>query len=67
MRAYFAQILVDFSHDTTLLRLELSWKYGPILYDVREFAAQIAVDFVDYVGDRGNRICDWLVPLRYRR
>lgn len=67
MRAYFAQILADFSHDTTLLRLELSWKYGPFLRDLREFAAQSAVDFADYVGDRADRFCDWLVPLEYRR
>lgn len=67
MRASFAKILADFSHDTTLLRLELSWKYGPILHDLREYAAQSAVDFADFVGDRADRFCNWLMPLRYRR
>lgn len=67
MTRFFTMILTDFSHDATLLHLELTWKYGPILHDIREFVAQSAVDFTDYMGDRADRLCDWLVPLRYRR
>jgi len=61
------RLLGDLSHDHVLWRLELKWKYGPLWARLREFAAQSIVDMADYIEDRGNRLCDWMVPPRYRR
>jgi len=68
-----ADVLADFSHDTTLLRLDIVWRYGPLwrltrlfVRDLRDIAIQAIVNWIDYLGDRGNRVCDWLVPSRYR-
>jgi len=67
MLRFVAHLLRDFRNDLTLWRLEWCWKYYPLLHEWREYLSQSAVDLMDYVADRGHRLCDWLVPLRYRR